>query len=52
MDIVRPITKWADWCRTPADVKPMLDMAYRMSLRQRPGPSWLDIPVDVQWQSI
>lgn len=52
VSVVKPITKWADWCRTPADVKPMLTMAYRASLVNRPGPVWLDIPVDVQWSEM
>lgn len=52
VDIVRPITKWAGWCREPADVRPLLVQAYLSSVEGRPGPSWLDIPVDVQWSSI
>lgn len=52
VSVVKPITKWADWCRTPHDVKPMLENAYRVSLVNRPGPVWLDIPVDCQWSEM
>jgi acetolactate synthase-1/2/3 large subunit len=52
VNIVRPITKWADWCRKPSDVRPMLEEAYSVSISNRKGPVWLDIPVDVSWSEM
>lgn len=52
VDVVTPMAKWANWCRTPADVQPMLDAAYFASVEGRPGPSWIDIPVDVSWREM
>ena len=48
VDIVKPITKYADQLRYLADVLYLLDGAILMAKSGRPGPVLLDIPADVQ----
>ncbi|MGA2619344.1 MAG: thiamine pyrophosphate-binding protein [Thermoguttaceae bacterium] len=46
--IVRPITKYAVRVDDPASIRRHLDRAMRLARSGRPGPVWLDIPLDVQ----
>lgn len=46
--IVRPITKFAVSIRNPKDIKKFLDKAIHIATSGRPGPVWIDIPLDVQ----
>ena len=51
VDIVRMaggITKYAVLVTDPADIRYHLEKAWHLSKSGRPGPCWLDIPVDVQ----
>ncbi len=48
ISMVRPITKYAALIDDPADVQYHLDQAIAMATSGRPGPVWLDIPLDVQ----
>ncbi|HMK91746.1 MAG TPA: thiamine pyrophosphate-binding protein, partial [Thermoleophilia bacterium] len=48
VDIVRPITKYAAMVVDPAEIGRHLDEAVALMLGGRPGPVWLDVPVDVQ----
>lgn len=48
VSIVSPITKYAKTIYNPLDVKYELDKAIAIALDGRPGPVWLDIPLDVQ----
>jgi acetolactate synthase-1/2/3 large subunit len=48
ISIVKPITKYAVMVTNPYDIKYHLDKAIYMALHGRPGPVWLDIPLDVQ----
>lgn len=48
VDIVRPITKYAAMVTEPASVGRHLDTAIALMAAGRPGPVWLDVPVDVQ----
>jgi acetolactate synthase I/II/III large subunit len=48
VDIVRPITKYAAMVTEPASVGRHLDAAIALMTAGRPGPVWLDVPVDVQ----
>ena len=48
VSMVTPITKYAKTVYTPLDVKYELDKAIAIALDGRPGPVWLDIPLDVQ----
>lgn len=46
--MVTPITKYAKTITNPLDIKYELDKAIAIALDGRPGPIWLDIPLDVQ----
>ncbi len=48
VSIVKPITKYAVTITNPLDIKYELDKAIAIALDGRPGPVWLDIPLDVQ----
>ncbi len=46
--IVRPITKYAETILEPKDIRYHLEKAVYLALHGRPGPVWIDIPLDVQ----
>jgi acetolactate synthase-1/2/3 large subunit len=46
--MVRPITKYAAVVEDPAAIRRHLDLALHCARSGRPGPVWLDIPLDVQ----
>jgi len=48
VDIVKPITKFAAMITNPQDIKYNLEKAMYLAMHGRPGPVWLDIPLDVQ----
>lgn len=48
ISIVQPITKYAALVDDPKDVQYHLDRAISIAKSGRPGPVWLDIPLDVQ----
>lgn len=52
VSMVTPITKYAMTIYNPLDVKYELDKAIAIALDGRPGPVWLDIPLDVQGATV
>jgi len=46
--IVKPITKYAETVLDPADIRYHMEKAVYLALHGRPGPVWIDIPLDVQ----
>ena len=48
VSIVRPLTKYAATVTDPATIRQHLDLALHHARDGRPGPVWLDIPLDVQ----
>jgi acetolactate synthase I/II/III large subunit len=48
VSIVRPITKYAVTVLDPNDIRYHLEKAVWLALNGRPGPVWIDIPLDVQ----
>ena len=42
------MTKYAEMITDPADIRYCLEKAYHTAISGRPGPCWLDIPLDVQ----
>lgn len=48
IDMVRPVTKYADCINDPNQIKWHLEKAVYEAKTGRPGPSWLDIPMDIQ----
>ncbi len=48
IDVVRPITKFAAMITDPLDAGRLIDKAISIATHGRPGPVWLDIPLNVQ----
>jgi len=48
VSIVKPITKYAVMVTDPADISYHLEKAVHLATTGRPGPVWLDIPLDIQ----
>jgi acetolactate synthase I/II/III large subunit len=48
IDIVRPVTKYAKMIVDPTTIRAELEMAIKLAVSGRPGPVWLDLPLDVQ----
>lgn len=46
--IVTPITKYAAMVTDPLSIRYHLEKALHLATKGRPGPVWLDIPLDVQ----
>jgi acetolactate synthase I/II/III large subunit len=47
-NIVKPVTKYAVILKNPLDAKKVLDKALYIATHGRPGPVWIDVPLDVQ----
>lgn len=48
VDMVKPITKYAVTVTNPEDIQYHIEKALHLAKTGRPGPVWLDIPLDVQ----
>lgn len=48
VSVVRPITKYAKTVVDPTAIRSELERALHFATTGRPGPVWLDIPLDVQ----
>jgi acetolactate synthase I/II/III large subunit len=48
ISIVRPLTKYAATILDPATIRYHLEKAVHLARHGRPGPVWIDIPLDVQ----
>lgn len=48
VEVVRPLAKFAACITDPLDVRRLLEQAWHMACSGRPGPVWLDIPMNVQ----
>jgi len=48
IDLVKPITKYAQMVKLPTDIKFHLETAIYLATHGRPGPVWLDIPANIQ----
>lgn len=52
VDVVKPITKYAVRVSDPKDIRCCLEKAAYTALEGRPGPVWIDIPIDIQGMTI
>lgn len=50
--IVKPITKYVVMVTDPQSIRYHIEKAYYLATTGRPGPVWLDIPLDVQGAQI
>ena len=48
IEIVKPITKYAERVNSVLELESKLEDAYTKAISGRPGPSWLDIPLNIQ----
>jgi acetolactate synthase-1/2/3 large subunit len=48
VSIVKPITKYAVTVLDPNDIRYHMEKAAYLAIHGRPGPVWIDIPLDVQ----
>jgi acetolactate synthase I/II/III large subunit len=46
--LARHMCKYAHLIQSPAELENALPEAYRLAVSGRPGPVWLDIPIDIQ----
>ena len=47
-EMAKPITKWAHLVDSSAGITEVVDKAFGLATTGRPGPVWLDVPVDIQ----
>jgi len=52
LSVVRPMVKYCTMVRNPQDIYEILETAYNTALEGRPGPVWIDIPLDMQGASV
>jgi acetolactate synthase-1/2/3 large subunit len=52
VEMVKGITKYAVLIDDPSTIRHHLERALHLALQGRPGPVWLDIPIDVQGAKI
>jgi acetolactate synthase-1/2/3 large subunit len=48
VSMARPAVKYANVLQDPAKVKEVMDKAIFLTTHGRPGPVWIDVPIDVQ----
>lgn len=52
VSLVEPITKYAVMVEDPSLIRYHLERAISEATSGRPGPVWIDIPLDVQWADL
>jgi acetolactate synthase-1/2/3 large subunit len=52
VNLVKPITKYSVMITDPLDIKYELEKAIYLAKNGRPGPCWIDIPIDIQSANI
>ncbi len=52
VSIVKPITKYAHTVLKPEEIKYHLEKAVYLARSGRPGPVWIDIPLDIQGSQV
>ena len=48
IEMVKPITKFSITLKNPYDIEILFDKAIKLSTEGRPGPVWIEIPLDIQ----
>jgi acetolactate synthase-1/2/3 large subunit len=48
IELVRPITKFAEMVQDPSQIRYVMEKAIYIARTGRPGPVWIDVPIDVQ----
>jgi len=50
--LVAPVTKYAVMLDDPKMIKYELQKAVYLATSERPGPVWIDLPLEIQWASV
>ena len=50
--VVKTLTKYAVMVRRPEEIRMIMERAFREAVSGRPGPVWVDIPLDIQGSQI
>lgn len=52
IDIVKPITKYAQVIEKHDEMESVVTKALEIAISGRPGPVWIDLPLEFQWQTV
>lgn len=52
IDIMRPVTKWAERVHDTRRIPEYVAMAFRQAMAGKPGPVYLDMPADVLYREV
>lgn len=52
VSMVKPIVKYSTFVKRAADIREIMDKAVFLATHGRPGPVWVDVPIDIQSQQI
>lgn len=52
LDVVKPWAKYTALVRHQSELTSIINKAYFMAIEGRPGPVWIDLPVDLQWSDL
>ena len=52
VDAVKTYTKFACCIENSSDIRSIFEKATQIAISGRPGPVWIDIPVNLQWQDV
>ena len=52
VDVVKPLTKYAKTISSADSIQSEINKAIRIALSGRPGPVWLDLPLEYQWTDV
>ncbi len=52
VEIVKPITKYATMVKNPTSIRWIMEKAIHTAKVGRPGPVWIDVPLDIQSATI
>lgn len=51
-EVIDPIVKWSKVVTLPARIPEFIDIAMKTAISSSPGPTFLDLPVDVQGETV
>jgi acetolactate synthase-1/2/3 large subunit len=52
IELIKPLTKYAVMVTDPKTIRYHIEKAFYLAASGRPGPCWLDIPIDIQGSQI
>ena len=52
VSLVKGMTKYAAVVETADSIADVMQTAWQTAISGRPGPVWIDIPLDIQWSSV